>query len=177
MSGNPVGRRAVICRNSLLPISLEVLDVREGSILVTRFGRKKSAMTQQREKRKSERVPIKSPAFVETPASRQSVTVVDYSATGVRLTSSSPPPSRRDVCLNINGLAIFGTIAWRRDNCFGIKFEESLNDFEPAELEAALEEAQVYGREFDREAVLKELANKEPDKDGVEEGCDEERPD
>ncbi|MDC8755961.1 PilZ domain-containing protein [Erythrobacter sp. sf7] len=135
---------------------------------MTRFGRRKSAIS-PREKRRSERLKANSPAFVETPASRQTVTVIDYSATGVRLISSSPPPSRRDVCLNVNGLAIFGTIAWRWDKSFGIKFEETLNDFDPAELQKALEEAQIFGREFDREAVLSELANMDADEGDVEE--------
>jgi hypothetical protein len=129
--------------------------------MVTGFGRRQAAIT-TREKRRSERQKANSPAFVETPASRQTVTVVDFSATGARLISSSTPPSRRDVCLNVNGLTIFGTIAWRRGNSFGLKFEESLNEIDPSEFQRALDEAQFFDRNFDRESVLKDLANKEP---------------
>lgn len=126
---------------------------------MTHFGRRQTAITAN-QKRKYERLEANSSAFVDTPASRQPVTVVNYSPTGVGLTGSSPPPLRRDVCLNINGLAIFGAIAWRRGNSFGLKFEEGLNEFDPADLQKALEEARLFDREFDREAVLKELANK-----------------
>lgn len=126
---------------------------------MTRFGRRRSAMI-TREKRRAERSKANAPAIVETPASRLAVTVVDFSATGARLTVAASPPSRQDVCLNINGLALFGTIAWRKDNSFGIKFEESVKAFHPEEIQRALNEAELLGRDFDRESVLQELANK-----------------
>lgn len=127
-----------------------------------KFGRKKPAFTAG-EKRKHERRKVKSHAFIETPASRQLVTVEDYSATGARLSGTCPPPSRREVCLNINGLVIFGKIVWRRGNSFGFNFDPGLNDFDSAELQNALYEARIFGREFDRETVLRELSNKQSD--------------
>lgn len=129
---------------------------------MTGFGRRKAAYTTG-EKRKSQRRKANSQAFVETPASRQVVTVDDYSATGAKLTGTSPPPSRRDVCLNINGLVIFGTIVWRKENSFGFKFDQSLNDFNSSDLQNALYEAQILGYEFDRDTILKEIANKSSD--------------
>lgn len=126
------------------------------------FGRRQKTFITG-EKRRSERRKANVQAFVDTPASRQVVIVEDYSATGARLTGTSSPPSRRDVCLNINGLVIFGTIAWRRGNSFGLKFDQSLNYFDSTDLQNALEEARIFGREFDRESILKEMANKQPD--------------
>lgn len=126
------------------------------------FGRRKAAFTTG-EKRKSERRKANSQAFIETPASRQMVTVEDYSETGARLSGTSPPPARRDLFLNINGLVIFGTIVWRRENSFGFKFDQNLNDFDSADLQNALDDARIFAREFDRETVLKEMANKQPD--------------
>jgi hypothetical protein len=127
-----------------------------------KFGRKKPAFTAC-EKRKHERRKVKSQAFIETPASRQLVTVEDYSATGAKLSGTCPPPSRREVCLNINGLVIFGKIVWRRGNSFGFNFDPGLNNFDSAELQNALYEARIFGREFDRETVLRELSNKQSD--------------
>lgn len=133
--------------------------VYETSKMEMRFGRKKVAFTTG-ENLKSERRKANSQAVVKIPASRHMVIVDDYYATGARLSGTSPPPSRRDVCLNINGLVIFGTIVWRRENSFGFKFDQNLNDFDSAELQNALDEARIFAREFDRENVLKEMANK-----------------
>jgi hypothetical protein len=52
---------------------------------------------------------------------------------------------------------------WRRDNSFGFKFDKSLNDFNSTDLQEALDEARISGREFNRETVLEELANKPSD--------------
>ncbi|MEQ5789301.1 PilZ domain-containing protein [Erythrobacter sp. NFXS35] len=120
------------------------------------FGRKRSALA-PREKRRAERLKASSPAFVETPASREAVTVVDFSATGARVIGSCLPPSRRDVWLNVDGLALFGTIVWRKDYCFGIRFDESVNQYNPDDVKRALEQAELYATSFDREAVLQEI--------------------
>lgn len=126
---------------------------------MTGFGRKKYTLTPH-EKRRSPRSKACAPAVVETPASRDTVTIVDFSATGARLVGSSPPPSRRDVWLSVNGLALFGTIAWRKDNYFGFKFDDSVNELDPAKIQQAFREAEIHGGQFDRDAVLRQLANK-----------------
>jgi hypothetical protein len=137
-------------------------------IPVTHFGRRRFAITPN-EKRRFERLKVNAPALVETPGSRLAVTIVDYSATGARAITTSPPPWRRDVCLHVNGLALFSTIVWRKDYSLGLKFDSNLSAFELAELQAALIEAESIGRHFDRESVLRELANKPVCTDGEDE--------
>ena len=128
------------------------------------FGRK-NLNTDRREKRRAERVHAQAPAHVETPASRDAVTIADFSSSGARLLTSGLPPSRRDVFLDVNGLRLYGTIIWRRDNSFGLRFEETLPDCNLDELRNALEEASLYGGHFDRDTVLAVLANKVPEGD------------
>lgn len=54
-------------------------------------------------------------------------------------------------------------IVWRRENSFGFKFDQNLNDFDSADLQNAVDEARSFACEFDRETVLKEMANKPSD--------------
>ena len=131
---------------------------------MTGFGRRRSAIM-AREKRRSDRSKVYAPAHIDTPASRQVVTVIDISPTGAQLMGSAPPPSRPDVCLNINGLIVYATIAWRKDNRFGVKFEESEVQLDPTTIRQAILDAEINGRNFDREAALRELANKPDDND------------
>lgn len=113
------------------------------------------------EKRRASRSKANAPAIVQTTASRLPVTISDISATGARVVSSGSPPSRQDVRLYVNGLWLFGRIAWRREKAFGVEFEEGLNEYSPTELHKAVEEASARNDDFDREAVLSELINKE----------------
>lgn len=114
------------------------------------------------EKRRAVRFKANAPAIIQTTASRMPVTISDISATGARVVSSHKPPFRQDVRLYVNGLWLFGRIAWRRERAFGVKFEDGLHDFSPAEIHEAVEEATAQNNAFDREAVLSELMNKEP---------------
>ncbi|WP_296722783.1 PilZ domain-containing protein [Erythrobacter sp.] len=139
---------------------------------MTVFGRRRSALA-PREKRRAERAKANAPAFVETPASRDTVTVVDFSATGARVIGSSPPPSRQDVWLNVNGLALFGTIVWRKDNSFGVRFEPSMNECDPSELSEAIQKAEFYAGAFDREAVLQGILMNVVNTSSDEEAADE----
>jgi len=125
---------------------------------MTRFGRKK-ANPALREKRRAERSSAGVIADVETPASREPVTIVDISAGGARLLSSNTPPARQDVQLNVNGLSVFGAIVWRKDNSFGLRFEDSLNDHGSDEIQQAVKDAEAERSAFDRESVLEKLAN------------------
>jgi hypothetical protein len=125
---------------------------------MTRFGRKKTKPV-IREKRRTERSSADVIADVETPASREPVTILDISAGGARLLSSSTPTSRRDVQLSVNGLSVFGAIVWRKENCFGLRFDDALNEYGPDEIQQAVKDAEVKTSAFDREAVLQKLAN------------------
>jgi hypothetical protein len=65
------------------------------------------------------------------------------------------------VRLYVNGFWLFGRIAWRRERAFGVKFEQGLDVYSPAEILKAVEEASAQKGGFDREAILSELMNKE----------------
>ncbi len=118
-----------------------------------------------REKRRSLRHKANAPAIVQTTASQLSVIISDISETGARVVSFGPPPARQYVRLYVNGIWLFGRIAWRREKAFGIQFEEGLCDYSPAELQKAVAEASANSSRFDREAILSELMNKAPSSD------------
>lgn len=123
------------------------------------FGRLKPVRATA-EKRRAPRRQTNVPGIIQTTAWQFEVTISDVSATGVRVVSRYTPPSRQDVRLYVNGLWLFGRIAWRRGAAFGIKFDEALNSHSPAELENAVNEASAYPPQFDREAALSDLANR-----------------
>ena len=125
------------------------------------FGNKMKVIA-RRENRRANRMNANAPAIIQTTASRLAVTIVNISASGARLIASDHPPSRQDVQLKVNGLSLFGRIAWRREKAFGVRFDETLHDYSPAEIHEAVEEASAHNSEFDREAVLRDLMNKPP---------------
>lgn len=130
------------------------------------FGRYKPVQA-TRDKRRAPRRQTNVPGIIQTTASQFEVTISDVSATGVRVVSRYTPPSRQDVRLYVNGLWLFGRIAWRRGSAFGIKFDEALNSHSPAELEKAVNEASPHTPQFDREAALADLANRNRTKDKI----------
>jgi hypothetical protein len=128
---------------------------------MTGFGNKIQVIA-RRENRRAHRVNANAPAVVQTTACQFAVTIVNISASGARLIASDHPPSRQDVQLKVNGLSLFGRIAWRRQKAFGVRFDDALHDYSPAEIHEAVEEASAHNYDFDREAVLSELMNKVP---------------
>lgn len=131
---------------------------------MTAFGKKKHEQV-AREKRRALRSKTNAPAIIQTTASQIPVMISDISATGARLVAFGAPPSRQDVQLFVNGLRLFGRIAWRREKAFGVHFDEELHDYSPAEIHQAVEEACAQNYDFDREATLSALLNKEPSSD------------
>lgn len=131
---------------------------------MTAFGKKKPEHV-VREKRRALRSKTNAPAIIQTTASQYPVMISDISATGARLVAVDAPPSRQDVQLSVNGLRLFGRIAWRREKAFGVHFDQKLHDYSPAEIIEAVEQACAQNYEFDREATLSALLNKEPSSD------------
>lgn len=125
------------------------------------FGRKKPEQV-VREKRRAIRSKTNAPAIIQTTASQYPVMISDISATGARLVAFDAPPFRQDVQLFVNGLRLFGRIAWRREKAFGVHFDERLHGYTSAEILEAVEEACAQNYEFDREATLSALLNKGP---------------
>lgn len=126
------------------------------------FGNKRQEIL-RREKRRAARMNANAPAIIQTTASRLHVTIINISASGARLIASEYPPSRQDVQLKVNGLSLFGRIAWRRDKTFAVRFDEALHEYSTAEIHSAVEEASAQNSQFDREAVLRALMNKLPE--------------
>lgn len=122
------------------------------------FGRKMRAATSGN-KRKAERSKTFASAIVETPASRHNVTIVDISQYGARISGVMPSVARRELRIRVNEIDLFGTVAWRKDNSLGIKFEEVLSDHNSTDICRAVVSAEAYSRQFDREASLHALAN------------------
>lgn len=127
---------------------------------MTAFGKKKLEQVVC-EKRRALRLKTNAPAIVQTTASQLPVTISDISATGARLVAFGSPPSRQDVQLYVNGLWLFGRIAWRREKAFGVHFDEELHDYSSTEIHEAVENACAQNHVFDREATLLALLNKE----------------
>lgn len=125
------------------------------------FGNRQTAGA-MREKRRARRANVNAPAVVQTTAARLHATIVNISASGARLVASDCPPSRQDVQIVVNGVRLFGRIAWRRDKAFGVKFDDGIQDYTAAQILRAVEEASVPVYEFDRDAILAGLANQQP---------------
>lgn len=111
-------------------------------------------------KRKIERSRTFASSIVETPASRHHVTIVDISQYGARIIGAMPSVGRRELRIRVNGIDLFGIVAWRKDDSFGIKFEEILSDHNSSEICQAVLAAEAYSGQFDREASLQSLANR-----------------
>lgn len=128
---------------------------------MTGFGRKVRAGLAGN-KRKTERSITFASAIVETPASRHHVTIIDISQYGARISGTMPSVARRELRIRVNEIDLFGTVAWRKDNSLGIKFEEILSDHNSTDICKVVVSAEAYSRQFDREASLQALANGPP---------------
>lgn len=67
--------------------------------------------------------------------------LVDISAGGAQLSDCAPPQRGRDIQVRIAGHTLFGGVVWRKDESFGVKFEEALGEVEQASINAAIEQA------------------------------------
>ena len=115
-----------------------------------------------REKRRATRLNANAPAVVQTTAYQLSATIVNISSSGARLIAQDRPPPRQDVQVIVNGLYLFGRIAWRRDKAFGVRFDEGSHGYTPDQIYQAVEEANVPNYEFDRDVILSSLINRDP---------------
>ncbi|MDC8755936.1 PilZ domain-containing protein [Erythrobacter sp. sf7] len=88
----------------------------------------------------SARTPLGAGAVVMTTASRMSAVMIDISSSGAGLAGCVPPQRGRDVQLRVGGYTLFGQVVWRRDETFGVKFEEALTDDEWTIVDAAIRE-------------------------------------
>ena len=91
------------------------------------FGRKK-IVRPVIQKRRSNRSAAAASVTVWTTAACGSVTLVDLSTGGAGLTGPTPPQKGRDVQLRIGDHTLFGEVAWRNDEAFGLRFDEALDE-------------------------------------------------
>ena len=56
-----------------------------------------------------------------------SITVLEVSLAGARLSGSRLPAAGKDVMLNCAGVEIFGTVVWSKNGQCGVQFDESLS--------------------------------------------------
>lgn len=126
------------------------------------FGRKIRAATSGN-RRKAERSKTIVSAIVETPASRHQMTIVDISQFGACIRGTMPSVRRRELRIRVNEIDLFGSVAWRKDDRLGIRFQEIFSDHNSADICRVVVSAEAYGRQFDREASLNALANR-PDR-------------
>lgn len=122
------------------------------------FGRK-MRVSPFGEKRKAHRSPAWATALVETPASRHRLAITDISSSGARVSGIVPVTSRRDLRIRVNGIDVFGIVAWRKDNSFGFKFEEILSGHDPSEISRVVIAAEYEDKIFDRDVALRSLLN------------------
>lgn len=109
------------------------------------FGRKTKpsvVVNKRREKRSETAVS----AAVSTTTARTSATLVDLSTSGAGLLSPAPPRRGRDIELRINGRTLFGDVAWTRDNAFGLRFAEALDERSWRDVVRAVAEAEAEQR-------------------------------
>ena len=126
---------------------------------MTDFGKRheKSAVS---DRRRTSRTPVSAGAIVMTTASRLSAVLVDISEGGAQLTGCLPPQRGRDVQIRIAGHTLFGGIAWRKDETFGVKFEEALGHHELAMIDTAIMQAKCEERATGCEVTLLPKSNR-----------------
>lgn len=86
---------------------------------------------------------IKAPlvATVTTVGNAQSAIVLDVSSTGVRLRGTDLPPQGKEVFVVVEGLHLFGEVAWAEDADRGVHFETPLSSKDEARIQAKVAEA------------------------------------
>jgi PilZ domain len=81
-------------------------------------------------------------AVVTTLREFRSAIVVDVSATGARLQGANLPKSTEELFLTVDGVVVFGTVAWERDDERGVAFNAPLKDIDESRLRKKVAQAQ-----------------------------------
>jgi len=80
-------------------------------------------------------------AVVTTLRESRSAILVDVSATGARLRGADLPNSAEELFLTVDGVVVFGTVAWEREHERGIEFDGPLEATDEARLKQNVVEA------------------------------------
>jgi hypothetical protein len=92
-------------------------------------------------RRSAARVAVPLIAVVTTLRESRSAIVVDVSATGVRLQGANLPESTEELFLTVDGVVVFGTVAWEQDDERGVAFDAPLKAIDETGLRQKVAQA------------------------------------
>lgn len=87
-------------------------------------------------RRKSQREPVRLAAAMHTVGASRTVSVIDVSRTGARLTSQLNLAVGQEIWLKIFPADVFARVRWAEEGTCGVLFDEPLSDAEVARLRA-----------------------------------------
>jgi hypothetical protein len=87
-------------------------------------------------------------AVVTTLRESRSAILVDVSATGARLLGPDLPQPAEELFLTVEGVVVFGTVAWERDDERGVAFDEPLKAIDEARLRQRVAQAKGLSPEM-----------------------------
>ncbi len=110
------------------------------------FGRKRSVThTADPERRTRARANVLWPSKLATPATSQSVTLMDVSDVGAQIRGKRLPSPGEFVKLQMGSAAVFGTVKWHNGEDCGLQFDVRLAHDELEEFRRAATEARRFG--------------------------------
>lgn len=92
-------------------------------------------------RRSAARMDVPLVAVVTTLHESRSAIVVDVSATGAKLRGTNLPKSAEDLFLTVEGIVVFGTVAWEENDERGVAFDAPLAPRDEALLKRKVDEA------------------------------------
>ena len=79
------------------------------------------------DERRSERANVLLTATLDSAGTRSTVRVGNLSAHGALLVGKNLPPEAAEVTFRCNGIAVHGWVAWVRESCIGLDFDQPIN--------------------------------------------------
>jgi hypothetical protein len=99
-------------------------------------------------RRSAARTPVPLIAVVTTLQESRSAVLADVSSTGARLRGRNLPMEQEDLFIAVDGLSVFGTVAWADGDERGVSFDAPLNPDDEAVLRQQIAETQGLPLEF-----------------------------
>jgi hypothetical protein len=89
-------------------------------------------------RRKARRESAPTVAVFTTVTQSHGAVLVDLSSTGARLRSAELPEAGEELMLSVESIRAFGSVAWVRDNQFGVSFDAPITLGEVQQLRGRL---------------------------------------
>ena len=99
-------------------------------------------------RRSASRMAVPLIAVVTTLRESRSAILVDVSATGARLLGPDLPQPAEELFLTVEGVVVFGTVAWEKDDERGVAFDEPLKAIDEARLRQRVDQAKGLSPEL-----------------------------